>query len=70
MQFHNPTENHQYDYDSELIWSDVLQSDMQEILQIIGTLLPQNLMTKITALSLTGIVNDPVKELEEVKMRN
>lgn len=66
MKFHNPNENYDFDTDAELVWDDVFSREITEVLAIIDSLLPQELITKETALSLTGVVSDPIKELETI----
>ena len=68
MQLHNP--DNSFDTDAEIVWDDALNRDTSEILNIIQTLLPMKLITEETALSLTGVVSDPVKELEIIKKDN
>lgn len=68
MQFHNPTENYTFeDTDAEIMWDDVLTRDTTEALSIIESLLSRNLITEETALTIIGVVSDPVKELKLVR---
>lgn len=68
MQFHKPMEDYIFeDMDAEIMWDDVLTRDTSEALSIIESLLGRNLITEETALSLIGVVSDPVRELELVR---
>lgn len=67
MKLHDPTGSYDFDYDAEIVWDDVLSRDTDEVLRIIDSLLGRNLITEETALSLVGVVSDPIKELELVR---
>ena len=55
------------DYTCQILWGDVLTSDMDLTLRLVEFMLTNHFITKETAVSIIGLVNDPTGELKKAQ---
>lgn len=55
------------DFTSQIIWGDVLTNDMDLTLRLVEFMLSNHFITKETAVSIIGLVNDPTGELKKAQ---
>lgn len=55
------------DFNCQIIWGDVLTNDMDLTLRLVEFMLSNHFITKETAVSLIGLVNDPTGELKKAQ---
>lgn len=66
--YYNPiSEEEVTDFTCQIIWGDVLTNDMDVTLRLVEFMLQNNFITKETAVSIIGLVNDPLDELKKAQ---
>ena len=58
------------DFTSKIVWNDVMESDIETKLRVVEFMLSNNFITKETAVSLIGLIEDPISELNEATKQN
>ena len=67
-EYYNPLDEEPIDdFTCQIIWGDVLTNDMEVTLRLVEFMLQNNFITKETAVSIIGLVNDPLDELKKAQ---